>query len=167
MPPRGVGDHPLSLIFKIRPITMTTPAEKANAHLNKLGADRRAAIAVSEEKAEEAKLIKARQQGFREAMEILGLQLCTSDTDVEPNKPPARRQRRNIPQLILNELSFSGKAMTTEQIARAVDYTPAQAETVLKRMEGSAKVVRNKDDRWDVLNPTVAQSNGHDLTATN
>ena len=144
---------------------MTTSAEKATAYLNKLEADRRAAIAVSEEKAEEAKLIEARQQGFQEAMEILGLQLPPSDTDVEPNKPSLRRQRRNIPQLILNELSFSGKAMTKEQIARAVDYTPAQAEGVLKRMEGSAKVVRNGDDRWEAVTPAVPQSNGHGLTA--
>ena len=146
---------------------MTTPAEKSTAYLNKLEADRRAAIAVSEEKAEEAKLIKARQQGFQEAMELIGLQLPPSNTDLGPNEPPVRRQRRNISQLILNELSFSGKAMTTEQIARAVDYTPAQAETVLKRMEASAKIVRTRDDRWDVVTPTVAQSNGHDLTATN
>ena len=146
---------------------MTTPAEKATAYLNKLEADRRAAIAVSEEKAEEAKLIEARQQGFQEAMEILGLQLSPSDTDGEPNKPPVRRQHRNIPQLILNELSFSGKALTKEQIARAVDYTPAQAEKVLERMEGSAKVVRNRDDRWEAVTPAVPQSNGHGLTAAN
>ena len=88
---------------------MTTPAEKAAAYLNKLEADRRAAIAVSEEKAEEAKLIEARQQGFQEAMEILGLQLPPTDTDVERNKPFVRRQRRNVPQLILNELSFLGR----------------------------------------------------------
>jgi len=146
---------------------MTSPAEKATAYLDKLEADRRAAIAASEEKAEEAKIIEARQQGFQEAMEILGLQLLPSDTDVEPNKPPVRRQRRNIPQLIINELSFSGKAMTKEQIARAVDYTPAQAEKVLKRMEGSAKVVRNTNDRWEAVAPAVPQSNGHGLTAAN
>jgi hypothetical protein len=146
---------------------MTTPAEKAAAYLNKLEVDRRAAIAVSEEKAEEAKIIEARQQGFREAMEILVLQPPPSDTDVEPNNPPVRRQRRNIPQLILNELSFSGKAMTKEQIARAVDYTPAQAEKVLERMEGSAKVVRRRDDRWEAVTPAVPQSNGHGPTAAN
>jgi hypothetical protein len=39
---------------------MSTPAEKAAAYLSRLEADRRAAIAVSEAKAEEAKLIKAR-----------------------------------------------------------------------------------------------------------
>ena len=146
---------------------MTTPAEKATAYLDKLEADRRAAITVSEQKAEEAKLIQARQQGFQEAMEILGLQLPPSDTDEDPNKPPVRRQRRNIPQLILNELSFSGKAMTKEQIARAVDYTPAQAEKVLERMEGLAKVVRNTDGRWEAVAPAKPQSNGHGLTAVN
>ena len=146
---------------------MTTPVEKATAYLNKLEADRRAAIAVSEEKAEEAKLIEARLQGFQEAMEILGLQLPPADTDVEPNKPFVRRQRRNVPQLILNELSFLGKAMTKEQIARAVDYTPAQAERVLKRMESLAKVVRNRDGRWEAVTPAIPQSNGHGLTAAN
>jgi hypothetical protein len=146
---------------------MTTPAEEATAYLNKLEADRRAAIAVSEEKAEEAKLIEARQQGFQEAMEILGLQLAPGDTDVEPDKHPVRRQRRNIPQLILNELSFSAKAMTTEQIARAVNYTPTQAERVLKRMEDSAKVIRNRDDRWEAVTSAVPQSDGHGLTVAN
>ena len=42
---------------------MSTPAEEAAAYLTRLEADRRAAIAVSEAKAEEAKLIKARQEG--------------------------------------------------------------------------------------------------------
>jgi hypothetical protein len=36
-----------------------------------LEADRRAALAVSEAKAEEAKLIKARMEGFEEALKIL------------------------------------------------------------------------------------------------
>jgi hypothetical protein len=43
---------------------MSTPAEKAAAYLSRLEADRSAAIAVSEAKAEEAKLIKARQEGL-------------------------------------------------------------------------------------------------------
>ena len=51
---------------------MPTPAEKAAAYLARLEADRRAALAVSEAKAEEAKLITARQKGFEEALEIMG-----------------------------------------------------------------------------------------------
>ena len=50
---------------------MSTPAEEAAAYLTRLEADRKAAIALSEAKAQEAKLIKARQEGFEEALEIL------------------------------------------------------------------------------------------------
>ena len=50
--------------------------------------------------------------------------------------------------------------MTKEQIARAVDYAPAQAERVLKRMEDLAKVVRNRDGRWEAVTPAIPQSNG-------
>jgi len=60
---------------------MSTPAEKAAAYLSRLEADRRAAIAVSEAKAEEANLIKAQQEGFREALEILELQISTDNTE--------------------------------------------------------------------------------------
>ena len=38
--------------------------EQARAYLDALEADRMAALALSEQKAEEAKLIKARQEGF-------------------------------------------------------------------------------------------------------
>ena len=105
---------------------MSTPAEKAAAYLTRLEADRRAALAVSEAKAEEAKLIKARMEGFKEAVEILGVQTSLSVIEVVPNKAPPRR--RNIPQLILRELSFSGKAMAKEQIAKAIEYLPFQTE---------------------------------------
>ena len=37
-----------------------------------LEAEREAALALSEQKAEEAKLIKARQEGFQAALELLG-----------------------------------------------------------------------------------------------
>ena len=55
--------------------TMPTPLEQAREYLEKLEADRRNALEVSEQKAEEAKLIKARQEGFQAAIEILGIQL--------------------------------------------------------------------------------------------
>ena len=144
---------------------MSTPAEKAAAYLTRLEADRRAALAVSEAKAEEAKLIKARMEGFEAALEILGVQTSLSVIEVVPNKAPSRR--RNIPQLILRELSFSGKAMAKEQIAKAIDYLPFQTERALKRLASSGKIVQNSDGRWEVVAPTPAQSNGHAVTASN
>ena len=144
---------------------MSTPAEKAAAYLTRLEADRRAALGISEAKAEEAKLIKARMEGFEEALEILGVQTSLNVIEVEPNKDPSRR--RNIPQLILHELSFSGKAMTKEQIAKAIDYLPFQTERALKRLASSGKIVQNSDGRWEVVTPTPAQSNGHVVTASN
>ena len=145
---------------------MSTPAEKAAAYLARLEADRRAAIAVSEAKAEEAKLIKARQEAFEEALEILGLQISPGNTEVEPVKS-LTRQRRNIPQLIMRELSFSGKAMAKEQIAKSIDYLPLQTERVLRRLESSGKIVRNTDGRWEVVTSTVTQTNGHAIAAAN
>ena len=145
---------------------MSTPAEKAAAYLARLEAERRAAIAVSEAKAEEAKLIKARQKGFEEALEILGLQIFPENTEIKPDKSCAR-QRRNIPQLIMRELSFSGTAMAKEQIARSIDYLPWQTEKALRRLESSGKIVQNTDGRWEVVTSTVAQTNGHAVTAAN
>ena len=52
---------------------MSIPVEKAAVYLLKLEADRTAALAASEEKVREATLIKSRDDGFREAMEIFGL----------------------------------------------------------------------------------------------
>jgi hypothetical protein len=145
---------------------MSTPAEKAAAYLARLEADRRAAIAVSEAKAEEAKLIKARQEAFEEALEILGLQISPGNTEVEPVKS-LTRQRRNIPQLIMRELSFSGKAMAKEQIAKSIDYLPLQTERALRRLESSGKIVQNMEGRWEVVTSTIAQTNGHAVTAAN
>ena len=144
---------------------MSTPAEKAAAYLTRLEADRRAALAVSEAKAEEAKLIKARMEGFEEALEILGVETSLSVIEVVTNKSPPRR--RNIPQLILRELSFSGKAMAKEQIAKAIEYLPFQTERALKRLASFGKIVQNSDGRWEVVTPTPAQSNGHAVTAPN
>jgi hypothetical protein len=145
---------------------MSTPAEKAAAYLARLEADRRAALAVSEAKAEEAKLIKARQKGFEEALEILGLQIPPDDSEAKPVKSSAR-QRRNIPLLIIRELSFSGTALTKEQIARSIDYLPWQTERALRRLESSGKIVQNTDGRWEVVTSTVTQTNGHAIAAAN
>jgi hypothetical protein len=145
---------------------MSTPAEKAAAYLTKLEADRKAALAVSEAKAEEAKLIKARREGFEEALEILGLKISPDSPEAEPPKSLAR-QRRNIPQLIMRELSFSGTSMAKEQIARSIDYLPLQTERALRRLESSGKIVQNIDRRWEVVTSTVAQTNGRDVTNAN
>jgi len=147
-------------------MSMSTPAEKAAAYLARLETDRRAAIAISEAKAEEAKLIKARQKGFEEALEILGLKVSPDNTETKTTKS-FTRQRRNIPQLIIRELSFSGTAMAKEQIARSIDYLPWQTERALRRLESSGKIVQNMDGRWEVVASTVAQTNGHAVTAAN
>ena len=57
--------------------------ERARAQLARLEADRQAAVALSEQKAEEAKLIKARQEGFQAAMEILSAEIpsCIAGPD--------------------------------------------------------------------------------------
>ncbi len=159
---------------------MSTPAEKAAAYLSRLEADRKAAIAVSEAKAEEAKLIKAQQKGFEEALELMGLQMSPDNTEAEPDNTEAEpdniesktekssvRRRRNIPQLIIRELSFSGTAMAKEQIARSIDYLPWQTERALRRLESSGKIVRNTDGRWEVVTSTVTQTNGHAIAAAN
>ena len=143
--------------------------EQALAYLDALEADRMAALALSEQKAEEAKLIKARQEGFRAALDILrgetSARDAVSEKDREPSadrrgdgerasgpqEPRRRRGRRSIPQLILRELSFSGQAMTTAQIARAIEYLPDRTETALERMESAGRVLRNKEGRWAIV----------------
>jgi len=67
----------------------------------------------------------------------------------------------------MRELSFSGKAMAKEQIARSIDYLPWQTEKALRRLESFGKIVQNMDGRWEVVTSTVAQTNGHAVTAAN
>jgi hypothetical protein len=138
---------------------MSTPMEKATAFLSKLEVDRVAAIAASEEKVREAMLIKARGEGFREAMEIFRLSIIP-DAEVEIGKL-FRGKRRDIRQMIIKELSFSGKAMSREQIAKAIDYIPEGTEAALKRLESAGKIVQNRDGHWEAVAITVAQPNGH------
>ena len=159
----------------------TLPIEQALAYLDALEADRMAALALSEQKAEEAKLIQARQEGFRAALDILRGETSArdpvSEKDREPSadrrgdgesasgpQEPWRRGRRPIPQLILRELSFSGQAMTTAQIARAIEYLPDRTETALERMEGAGRVLRNKEGRWAIV---LTKTNWHAATAGN
>jgi hypothetical protein len=136
---------------------MLTPREKATAYLEELEATRLAAIAASEEKAEEAKLIKARQEGFRRAMEILETTPYPILTEPEPEKPQ-RIKRRNISELILNELLFSGEPMTTR--ARAINCRRAFTEKALNRVESSGKIMREEDGRWIILSTGVRIANG-------
>jgi hypothetical protein len=159
----------------------TLPIAQALAYLDALEADRNAALALSEQKAEEAKLIQARQEGFRGALDILCGEISAGDAvsgkdrkpsaglgDGErasgPEEPRQRRGRRPIPQLILRELSFSGQAMTTAQIAKAIEYLPDRTETELERMESAGRVLRNEEGRWTIV---LTKTNGHAATAGN
>jgi hypothetical protein len=150
---------------------MSTPIEKALAYLDTLEADRRMALALSEQKAEEARLIKARQEGFQAAMEMLGLAIsaddAASDPASHPKEPDRRRVRRHIRELILRELSFSGQAMTATQIAKAVDYQTERTEMALQRMEETGQVLRTAEGRWAIGNTAMAQHNGHAATGGN
>jgi hypothetical protein len=132
---------------------------EATVCLEKLEAERLAAIAISEQKAEEAKLIGARQEGFRAAMELLtgatSANSCELPSD-KSSKSSRRRPRRDIVQLILREISFSGEAMTSAQIARAIDYIPERTETALQRLETGGKVIQDEQGRWMI--PTTVVS---------
>jgi hypothetical protein len=75
---------------------MSTPSAKALAYLDELEADRQAALALSEQKADEAKLIKARQEGFQAVMEILGSKISASKAGTDSAEPGRRRARRRI-----------------------------------------------------------------------
>jgi predicted transcriptional regulator len=141
---------------------MPNPIPEATAYIQKLDAERRAAIEISQQKAEEAKLIAARQEGFRAAMEILGGAIPVNACEAQPEKSGYRRQRRDICDLILRELSFSGQAMTTTQIAKAIDYIPERTETALKRLENRGRLVRNENGRWVAVITTTVQPNGHE-----
>jgi predicted Rossmann fold nucleotide-binding protein DprA/Smf involved in DNA uptake len=127
---------------------MLIPLEKATAYLDRLEADRQAAIALSEQKAEEAKLIKARQEGFQAALEMLEKEIFDDNARSDSNEPGQRRSRRHIPHLIMRELSFSGQAMTARQIAKAIDYNLERTQTALTRMEEAGQVLRNGEGRW-------------------
>jgi hypothetical protein len=133
---------------------MSNPMEKATAYLSKLEADRMAAMELSKEKELEAMLIKAREEGFREAMGIFGLNNAPDipHTHIEAaNQETLRRQRRDVRQMIMQELSYSAKAMTTRQIAKAIDYLPDRTEAALKRLQDEGKTVQHRDGLWEVV----------------
>ena len=130
--------------------------ERARAYLDTLEADRQAALTLSEQKAEEAKLIKARQEGFRAAIEMLGGEIAAGDVGTDPHReePVRRRLRRPIREMILRELSFCGHEMTTAQIAKAIDYIPERTETALERLERNGQCFEKKVDGQSALRPS-------------
>jgi hypothetical protein len=135
--------------------------EKARAYLDDLEANRRAALTLSEQKAEEAKLIQARQEGFQAAIEMLGSQIAAGNDkrELQGKEPVRQRGRRPIRDMILRELPFSGQAMTTAQIARVINYIPERTETALERMEEDGQVLRN-DGRWTIGATSLTYMNG-------
>jgi DNA-binding transcriptional ArsR family regulator len=141
--------------------------ERAHAYLAGLEAERQAALVLSEQKAEEAKLIKARQEGFQAAMAILGGEISIGTGGSDPKESGRRRDRRPIRQMILRELSFSGEAMTAAQIARAISYNPEGTETALERLEKGGQVLRDEGGRWGIGTTSPAHMNGHAVKAGN
>ena len=133
---------------------MPNPMEEATAYLCKLKADRMAAMELSKEKELEAMLIQAREEGFIEAVRMFRLNsipaIVPNDIE-EENQKLHRRKRRDIRQMIIQELSYSAKAMTTKQISKAVDYLQERTDTVLKRLENEGKIVQNRDGLWEII----------------
>jgi hypothetical protein len=141
--------------------------EKARAYLDGLEAERLAALALSQQKAEEAKLIKARQEGFQAALDMLRGELPVERAEANTQAPGRRRGRRPIRQIILRELSFSGQSMTTAQIARAIEYNRERTETALKRMEKNGHVLRAEGERWEIGARELDETNRHAFGAGN
>ena len=146
---------------------MPTSLQKAHEYLDMLEADRRTALALSEQKAEEARLIKARQEGFRAAMEMLAGETSGSSAGSEPRGPGRQRVRRPIRLMILRELSFSGQTMTATQIAKAIDYNSRSNENG-SELHGSD---RPRSSEWsgpvDDRHRAMAQLNEHAVTGGN
>jgi len=144
--------------------------DKATAYLCKLETDRLAAMAASEEKAREAMLIKAREEGFREAMQIFRSSVTANvnlyDIEMETHEPH-KRKRRDIRQLIIKELSYSGKAMTIKKIAKAINYIPERTEAALKRLERAGTILQNQDGQWEAVLTAAPRPNGHAVEPDN
>ena len=127
-----------------------------------------AAAELSKAKALETMLIKAREEGFREAMEIFELDITSSvaPNDIEAAAcKPHRRRRRDIRQMIMKELSYSAKAMTIRQIAKAIDYLPDRTEEALKRLQSDGKTVQNRDGLWEIVVLSGASPDGLSVVA--
>jgi hypothetical protein len=67
--------------------------------------------------------------------------------------------------MIIQELSYSAKAMTTWQISKAIDYFQERTEAVLKKLENEGKIAQNRDGLWEVLVITGASSDGLTVAA--
>ena len=139
--------------------------ERVRVFLDGLEADRLAALDLSEQKAEEAKLIKARQEGFQAALDMLRGEIAVRHEKTDPKPPGQRRGRRPIPQMVLRELSFSGEPMTAGQIAKAIEYNRERTETALKRMEKGGQVLRSESGRWSIGTAGFTHVNGHTIRA--
>jgi len=114
---------------------MSNLMEKAAAYLSKLEADRLAAVELTKQKELEVMLLKAREEGFRAAMEIFSSNVIINSSYngiTEETDEGHKRSRRDIRQMIIKELSYSAKAMTTQQIATAIDYLPGGVKTATK-----------------------------------
>jgi|SRR5215469_4035756 len=152
--------------------------ERARAYLDALEVDRLAALAASEQAAAEAKLLQARLEGFQAALKMFGRHSpdgeigVSDDTRIPPAKEDTepvrtRRTRRNIPELVTRELSFSGQPMTARQIANAIEYTLERTETALSRMEKHGQVHRDEGERWAIGALSSTPVNGHAARAGN
>ena len=158
--------------------------ERARAYLSDLEVERHTALALSKQKAEEAKLIRARQEGFQAAMRLLGGETSATATsgmdrelatdcrggderETESEEPRRRGGRRPIRELIVRELSFSGQAMTAAQIASAIEYLPDRTEAALERLKNDGQVIRNDGGRCTISLSETAQINGHVTGVTN
>jgi hypothetical protein len=159
--------------------------ERARVYLSDLEVDRKAALALSEQMAEEAKLIKARQEGFQAALDLLGGETSAGnpasgedrelsvdhrgrgERACELQETRQRRGRRPIRELIARELSFSGQPMSATQIAKAIEYLPDRTQAALERMEHAGQVVRNEGGRWAIGLSAAPQTNGHATGASN
>jgi hypothetical protein len=137
--------------------------DRVRAYLADLEAERHAALALSEQKAEEARLIKARQEGCQAALALLSGETSAGSAAADSEEPRRRRGRRPVRELIMRELSFSGQPMTAAQIAKAIDYIPERTETALERMENDGQVVRSEGGRWSIRLAAVSHMNGHAL----
>jgi hypothetical protein len=93
----------------------------------------------------------------------------------EPTAPTAkgvteaarkRRTRRNIPEVIVCELSFSGQAMTARQIAEGIGYNLERTEIALERLEQAGRLLRD-GGRWAIAAAGLTQVNEHAVSVRN
>ena len=144
---------------------MSNLMEKAAAYLSKLEADRMAAMELSKQKELEVMLLKAREEGFREAMDIFSSSSYNGIKEKTDEGP--KRRRRDIRQMIIKELSYSGKVMTTKEIARSIEYIPERTEMALKRLERAGKILQNRDGQWEAVLIAGPRPNGHEVEFDN